>query len=286
MPEPQEYSKLAPLLKRIATILYGSPIPSSSVSVEDLYKQMPDDDTFEIDSTLKQLESQRLLSLSLNGHRIGLLGNGKAVFEQNCIAEKVLGRDYIIKKYRSAIAHIVVEGQTTDQTSGAGFFCTDFPNVLVTAAHVAKRKIITIEDVSGAVLTSSGQVKIPSDDLDLALLDCEMPAAVEPIRIEWNPKAVSEGASVIVFGYPKIAGHFPKLYQASAEVHSIGERYPSHRDSLIISKVTYPGCSGGPVVDLRGSAIGVIEQENDLELTEGTHDFYSSTPVHYLRNFV
>src|SRR5579864_5602648 len=222
MPEPEEYSKTAVLLKRIATILYGSPSSSLSVSVENLYNQLADENRFEIDSALKQLEGQRLLSLSLSGTQIGLLGHGKAVFEQNCVAEKVLGKEYIIKKYRSAVAHIVVEGTITDQTSGAGFFCTDFPNKLVTAAHVAKRKVLKIEDVFGTTLTTSGKYKIPSDDLDLALLDCEMPAAVEPLRIEWSPQAISEGASVIVFGYPKIAWHFQKLYQASAELHSIG----------------------------------------------------------------
>jgi len=62
--------------------------------------------------------------------------------------------------------------------------------------------------------------------------------------------------------------------------------YPSLRDSLIISSTTHPGCSGGPVLDFRGFAVGVIEQENTLELRAGANAYFGATPAHYLREMV
>jgi hypothetical protein len=80
--------------------------------------------------------------------------------------------------------------------------------------------------------------------------------------------------------------HAPLDYLLGGELHSIPKRYPSPRDSRIMSSTTHPGCSGGPVIDLRGFAIGVIEQENMLEMRAGTSTFFGATPAHDLKEFV
>jgi V8-like Glu-specific endopeptidase len=101
--------------------------------------------------------------------------------------------------------------------------------------------------------------------------------------VEWEKGAVAPGTGLTVFGYPKIALHLPSLYQSTAELHSISKKYLSTHNSLIISSTTHPGCSGGPVLDLRGFAVGVVEQENSLEQKTGLSTYFSATPAYYLR---
>ena len=92
-------------------------------------------------------------------------------------------------------------------------------------------------------------------------------------------------AELIVFGYPKIAWIRPGLHHSTAQLHQTGIKYPSERDSLIIS-ATQPGCSGGPVVDARGFAIGIVEQENILQQEAGVNSFFCATPAHYVKELV
>ena len=281
MPEPQEYEKSAILLRRVASLLYASPKAENSITLEHLYQEFSEEDTLPVGSALRRMEHHGLLELELKGSRIGLTGTGKSAFAQNCVAEIVLGQDYIAKKYRSAIVHIIVEGTDTPETGGTGFFSVDFPNAVVTAGHVVTPRILRIEDTSGSTLSLQGEPKFAPGELDLAILECPMPSGIEPIRVEWNSQAISSRADLLIFGYPEIAFHHPSLYQARAELHTISQKY-SLRDSLIISG-THPGCSGGPVVDMRGFAIGVIEQENILERKGGTNTYFSAIPTHYLR---
>jgi S1-C subfamily serine protease len=280
MPEPAEYERQAILLRRIATVLYGLPRPHPVVPLEELYAQFPSENDSEIDSLLKRMENRDLLVLKLKGAEIGLLGHGKARHEQNCVAEMVLGPEYIIQKYKPATVHIIVEGKETDESGGTGFFTADLPHTIITAAHIAKRKILRIENAFGEEIAFGGSVRLPTDDLDLAILDCEVPDGIEPIRVEWSPTAFSEGAEMRVFGYPQVGGHFTGFYQSKAELHGILQRY-SRRNSLLISG-TYPGCSGGPVMDVRGFAVGVTEQESIQELNTKTSCFFGATPLHYL----
>lgn len=285
--EPPEYASRATLLRKIGRILYGASLQRESIPMDDLYNALPTEETFAVDSAVKKMEAQDLLSLELKGPRIRALGHGKACFEQNCIPEVVLGRDYISKKFSTAVVHIIVSGLNDEESGATGFFCADYPNQIVTAAHVLSGR--TIQKIwsrfGEEIPLTGGAIRIGGNGLDLAALECRMPPEVEPIRVAWNLNAVSLGAGLTVFGYPKIAWHFPSLYQSTAELHSIAEKYSPPRTSLIISSTTHPGCSGGPVLDLRGFVIGVVEQENALEQMAGISKYFSATPAYYLKEF-
>jgi hypothetical protein len=286
MPDPQEFERAASLLRRTAAVLYSSPSLETQVSLETMYQAMPQEDKPAVDSTLKKMERHDLLALPLRGEIVGKTGHGRTIFEQGCIAEVVLGFDFVAKKYEPAVVHVIVEGTQTQETGGAGFFCADLPGMIVTAAHIAKRRILRVEDLSGTTLPSPGKPVIPDGDLDLALLPCEIPAGLEPIRVDWSEDRISAGSELLLFGYPKIALHHPSLYQARGQLHTVCPNYTSNRNSLIISRIAHPGCSGGPVMDGRGFAVGVVEQENDLEEATGTNSFVAATPAHYLKKFL
>jgi S1-C subfamily serine protease len=285
MSEPPEYAGRAALLVAIGRFIYDCSPQREAIPMDDVYDAFRSEEVSAVDYAVKKMETHDLLSLQLKGPIIRPLGHGKACSEQNCIAEVVLGRDYISKKFSAAVAHIIVSDAQGEESGGTGFLCADFPNQIITAAHVLDgRTVKKIRTILGEEIAFTGNtITIGRDGLDLAALQCHMPAGIEPIRIEWKPSALAAGSELTVFGYPKIAGHLPSLYQSSAELHSIAEKYSSPRTSLIISSVTHPGCSGGPVLDLRGFAIGVIEQENALEQKAGTSAYFSATPAYYLR---
>jgi hypothetical protein len=283
MPEPPEFESLAVLLRRIGALLFGGP-PVASFSVQEIYDRLGEDSP-SIDLALKKMERSELILLDLRGPRISLLGTGRATFAENAIAEVVLGRDYIAKRYRSAIVHIIVKGQGGDESGGTGFFTAYPSNSIATAAHVVngRRIIRVIGSENNEIPYIPSEVNMGKADLDIALMKCPTPPDCEPIRIEWKPRRASPLADLIVFGYPKIAGIHPGLHHSTAQLHQIGTKYPSEpgRDSLVIS-ATQPGCSGGPVMDARGFAIGIVEQENILQLEAGANSYFCATPAHYL----
>jgi V8-like Glu-specific endopeptidase len=63
---------------------------------------------------------------------------------------------------------------------------------------------------------------------------------------------------LLIFGYPPYPNRLPALHHSRAELHAITQDFRNERDSLIISSVTRPGSSGGPVLSERGFATGVV----------------------------
>jgi hypothetical protein len=285
MSEPPEYATQAALLAGIGRFIYGSSPHSEAVSIDDVYNAFHGEETSLVDSALKKMEARDLLSIELKGPRIRPLGHGKACFQKDCIPEVVLGRDYISKKLSAAVVHIIVSGLNDEESGGTGFFCVEYPDQIITASHVLNGRTVKkiLDRLGNEIPMTSGAVRTGSNGLDLATFECKMPPGIEPIRVEWEESAVTPGNGLMVFGYPKIALHYPALYQSTAELHSIAQKYLSAHNSLIISSTTHPGCSGGPVLDLRGFAIGVVEQENSLEQRAGLSSYFSATPAHYLK---
>jgi len=286
MPEPPEYEESAVLLRRISELLYTGPQRSEPFPVQEIYENLTGHG-LSIDAALKKMERSELISLDLRGAQIDLLGYGRATFAQNAIAEVVLGRTYIARKFSRAVVHVIVEKADGGESGATGFFVSDPLNSLVTAGHVVRgRKILRLLDDSARELPlESASVRLGPDDLDIAIIECPTPSDLEPIRVEWKPRVASPPADLIVLGYPKIAGVYPGLHHLTAQLQQVAIEYPSGYDSLIIS-ATQPGCSGGPVLDMRGFAIGIVKQENRLQQEEGTSSFFSATPAHYLSNLI
>jgi hypothetical protein len=286
MPDPPEYEESAALLRRIAELLYTGPQRSEPVPVQEIYDKLGGHG-LSIDAALKKMERSELISLDLRGAQIDPLGHGKLTFAQSAIAEVVLGRTYIARKFSRAVVHIIVQKEDGGESGATGFFVSDPPNSLVTAEHVVRnRKILRLlDDSDREVPCESPKAHLGPDDLDIAIIECRTHPDVEPIRIEWKSRAASPPADLIVLGYPKIAGVYPGLHHLTAQLQQVAIEYPSGYDSLIIS-ATQPGCSGGPVLDMRGFAIGIVKQENRLENEEGVSSFFSATPAHYLSKLV
>jgi S1-C subfamily serine protease len=69
----------------------------------------------------------------------------------------------------------------------------------------------------------------------------------------------------------------------SAELRQVARDFRDDRDRLVLSSATLPGSSGGPVLNRRGRAVGVVERENVREqLGQITIRAYTATPTRYL----
>jgi hypothetical protein len=279
------------LANRIGQVCYGQPGGDAPLALAQIYDALADVPHPLIDAMLQRLDGCRLLRLAIGGGSVHPTLKGKEAYEINAIAELAFGEAYIAHRYRRAVVHIVVHNPADGQESGGtGFFTNQPANRIVTAKHVIQdREIIRIEDANGAVVADHvGAIQLGAGSLDLALIECPLPADVCPIRIEWREEVTRELDKVLILGYPPFAGHHVGLLHASGQINAkVLQLSEQKRFSLMIS-VAAPGCSGGPVISEAGSALGVVSQENTL--AQGNNaapiTFISAVLSCYLRDLI
>jgi Trypsin-like peptidase domain len=244
----------------------AAPIP-----LKEVHRVCTDWSPIEVDEVVSILRDQHLVRITLMDHRLQLTTQGVIAHSDGSIAAMALGFSYIAEKYRNAVVHIVVRKGDGTETGGSGFFVKDFPGCILTAAHVVRdHDVLRIEDCEGTLLPiETLEVYFGPLDLDLSLIRLKPNQDGHVIPIEWRPEYINIcPQELLIFGYPPYPHHHPALYRASAELISVPRPYTSTRDKLLLSSVTRPGFSGGPVLSNRGFAIGVIEQENESESLE------------------
>jgi hypothetical protein len=277
------------VLQQVADFLYTGPGGKQTFTVAEIQAALNNISAGDLHEAIRLMHKNSLLRIALAGDLVELVLKGKTIREKGCVSEVCLGGQFIAQKYRSAVHHIVARDGSGDEGGGCAFFCEDFPGWMVTARHLVAdgRILLRVEDESGLVISNGPfQIRLAGADLDLALLECSSPAGVTPLRIDWDRTAVKELDEVMVVGYPPIAQHAPALVFSEGQVASIPKHVKSLRNSVIISKVTEPGYSGGPVLSAAGLVVGVIEQENIFETKAGLKSvFNGATPSHYFSEF-
>lgn len=247
------------------------------VRVEEVYAQVTAIDAPLIDEVIYGLSDRKLIQISLDHTTVRPQLPGKDGYEADCLPELVLGFKYICERYSAAVVHIIVRGK--DGESGAsGFFSADFGDCIITASHIAKdHEVLRVEDRDGRLIAERPQgIIMEPTGPDIAVIPCPLPKGVTPPKIEWQKERIQPLDEVLVLGYPRVPNHRPALFHALAEIHSIPKEFQG-RDKIILSSVTHPGCSGGPLISGRGLVVGIVEQENIAEAARPIGSFFSAT---------
>jgi trypsin-like peptidase len=249
-----------------------------------VYAAFPQKQAVEIDEVLNLMHVHGLIRATFQHDAFQLNPAGVMAVNDGSVVELCLGLPYIVQRAGPATVHIIVRA-AEGETGGSGFFSADYSGWIVTAAHNLRGKqLVRIEDSDRKVIPhGEARILLGPVDLDLGLVKCEQPLGVIPIPIEWRPEVIRPPQELLILGYPPYPRHLAALHHSRAELHAVTRLFNGNRDSMIISSVTRPGFSGGPVLSDRGFAIGVVEQENAVD--RGAHPlaYFSAVPTRYCR---
>jgi hypothetical protein len=272
------------LISQVARFLYDQP-PGRSVQLAQLYEALPGSDKVAIGKALHRMMEQDLIEAPFEKDPIQLSPEGRDAWNHGSIVELALGMEYVRRRYGPATVHIIVTG-VDGEFGGSGFFSAEYPGWILTAAHVLlERGIHRIENHQREVVALPPfKTHVPKDGLDLALIKCDCPPGINAIRIEWRRNKIEPMDRLLVLGYPPYPHLQTALDHVTAELRCITTDY-RNQEHLVISSVTLPGSSGGPVLSKRGLAIGVVEQENVGEHLGGrVVQAFTATPAFCLAN--
>lgn len=157
-----------------------------------------------------------------------------------------LTNSQIIEKVKSAVVYI-----QTSQGAGSGFII-DNDGYILTNAHV-------VEGVSGAQITlTDGRIFIGNvigrdEKIDLALLKISITSLYTATLGDSSETVLKQGDEIFTFGYP-----FGLKGEVSFKEGTISRRY-TYNDLtyLEMSAEIHPGNSGGPLVNIEGSVVGI-----------------------------
>lgn len=187
---------------------------------------------------------------------------------------EAFGFPFLHEKLKANVVHITGITEYGDIGNGTGFVINS--NTILTCKHVVS------EMTPDNHLTIHGEqytykVKI-SEEQDIALLVLDK--CIDSINCfpAFNDANILD--EVVIMGYPPIAGA-DKDYMLSqkGEVNSIVNDYLSKTTNLILSSVTRPGNSGGPVISKSGYIVGMVMQFNTPTESASSSSSSSSSSI-------
>jgi len=159
----------------------------------------------------------------------------------------------IIEKYKRAIGKI-----RASDSSGTGFVIDSRKGYLLTANHVVEyENTVKVEFPDG--LSTNGKVIASNYEKDLALIQLDRSPDIQ-IPLASNEPQLGEDA--IVVGYPLSAG----LSITRGVVSAIVQGRNANVRYIQTDSPMNPGNSGGPLLNQRGEAIGVVDWKVPLYL--------------------
>ncbi len=164
----------------------------------------------------------------------------------------------VFKKYQPAVVRIEVALHGASLGVGSGFFLTNSGEI-ATSLHVIRAFLVHPETditikLSDGKIFKTAKVGACSDarGVDLCILKIDhVPKAILPVaNVEVTP-----GESIVAIGHPRGLD-----FSISTGIVSALRSHPAGWSEVQIDAAISPGNSGGPIINRRGQAIGVVYQ--------------------------
>jgi len=170
----------------------------------------------------------------------------------------------IVAKARPAVVQIVaVDANQNPIQTGTGFFITS-DGLLLTNDHVIQKAADLFARTDTGAIFIFRSVVFQSVDLDVALLRFAA-RGIPYIELASSVSTV-EGERVVVIGSPQ---PFERTIS-----YGIISAFRNDRSFIQITTPMSPGCSGSPVLDESGMAVGIV-----TSVGEDGQNLYSATPI-------
>lgn len=228
-----------------------------------------------------------MFGISSSGHKRFKPNPGVCeTYKKGLILNKLLGFNFIIKKYAASIVKIATN-KDGNEGLGTGFYATTFGGsrrAIVTNAHVIDApefKVFLKDNTELKVL------KFEKDDkADLAVIDVDEAAVKDLSPLILYPKfEILE--EIITMGYPYIPGTKDNYLAChKGEINSEVEDYFGN-ELFLFSAKTSSGNSGSPLINNFGVCVGITTRElyeKTAFLEMGKPPYYAAIPVARLFN--
>jgi S1-C subfamily serine protease len=172
------------------------------------------------------------------------------------LAEKGLSFEPREENVRGLLSFLKLSAQDLNIVgNGSGFVVAEGGYVL-TNRHVATGPGRLVVRWPGVDKPVDARVVAASEDLDLALLQAEVPAdaGLRPLRL--SDESPARGASVAAFGFP-LGERVGKGLKLTTGVVSATDEQTENGMILLDCRIN-PGNSGGPLCNPRGEVVGVV----------------------------
>ncbi len=170
---------------------------------------------------------------------------------------EAFGLSYLQEKLKNNVIHITGQDKFQRIGNGTGFLINN--KTVLTCKHVITdmspdKKIRILEEEYTYKTKASSEQDVALLILDKEVVDID---GFPPIR---DARILDE---VIIMGYPPIPGTVNDcLLSQKGEVNATVYNYLTQTNGLILSSVTRPGNSGGPVISKDGYLIGMVTAFN------------------------
>ena len=177
---------------------------------------------------------------------------------------EAFGISFLQKILEGNVVHITGVNSQGEIGNGTGFLLNN--KTVLTCKHViadmTPNKRLEIQGNDYAYETYS------SKELDIAVLVLDGIVDGAKVFPVFNDVDVLD--EVLVMGYPPIPGSDRDyLLSQRGEVNAIVSSYLNGAKNLVLSSVTRPGSSGGPVISRDGYLVGMVVQQNSFEQSIG-----------------
>lgn len=219
-----------------------------------------------IDETIKALEEKliiypldKAIGRQVTEDRFRMNGEKAAIlYGNNLIMNIIMGFDYIIQEYKDSVVKIEHVSKSQDHSIGTGFLIEyKDRHLIITNKHVIEKyERLTIFNNQDNILDFEEPFLHPTKDIAILPLKVKLKAIA--FRLNTDIRILGE---IITIGYPSIP--MTRLaYQVyhKGEINSFVQDY-FYNNLFLISAKTSAGNSGSPVIDSKGTVVGIVTEE-------------------------